>query len=224
MRLVSRHQGTILSAVLVFAWLGLFAGSHPHHVKGVSPYFSAFGEFQDQTFLRIQRERQNNIFTFHREARYKIQKILARYETGLDKKYHRLIPEWIVLESSKYNYDPLFITAIIITESSFNNWAKSHRGALGLMQIRPRTGHALAFETEREWKGEKSLFDPSINIALGIYYLDKLIKRFHSVELALTAYNHGPSKLNRYLKRGYQPQRYYKKVMANYQRLQTSRA
>ncbi len=37
---------------------------------------------------------------------------------------------------------------------------------------------ALAKETRREWKGKPTLFDPGVNIALGAYYLDKLIKRF----------------------------------------------
>jgi soluble lytic murein transglycosylase len=92
------------------------------------------------------------------------------------------------------------LTAIIITESSFNKRARSNRGALGLMQIRPATGKQLATEVSVQWRGAPSLYDPETNIALGAYYLNKLFLRFGDLGLALEAYNHGPSRLKGYLK------------------------
>ena len=103
---------------------------------------------------------------------------MRRYRTGLEMESLKQIPHWIYHESKKYGYDPLFLTALIVTESSFNNWAKSHKGALGLMQIKPGTGHAIASEIAAVWAGKPTLFDPAANIALGAFYLNKLVKRF----------------------------------------------
>ena len=95
-------------------------------------------------------------------------------------------------ESQKYGYDPLFLTALIITESSFYNWAKSNRGAHGLMQLKLATAVEVASETHLKWKGTPTLYDPQKNIALGAYYLNKMVTRFGDLTLALEAYNQGP--------------------------------
>ena len=130
-----------------------------------------------------------------------------------------LIPDWILTESSKYGYDPLFLTALIITESSFNNWAKSNRNAHGLMQLKPTTAVAIASETDLKWKGTPTLYDPKKNIALGAYYLNKMVARFGDLTLALEAYNQGPSRLSRFLRKGYLPSRYSGKVLKNYRKI-----
>jgi soluble lytic murein transglycosylase len=143
--------------------------------------------------------------------------VLSNYKTGLGPGSRDIIPAAIIHESKKYGFDPLFLTALIITESSFNNWARSRRGALGLMQIRPKTAKAMARETRREWNGNPTLHDPGANIALGAYYLNKLIKRFGDLHLALEAYNHGPTKLARYLKKGHRPKGYSRKVIHRYE-------
>ncbi|MBT5471837.1 MAG: lytic transglycosylase domain-containing protein [Nitrospina sp.] len=152
-------------------------------------------------------------------VRIRIGEVISKYYTGLDEKNDVRIPEWILLESKKYGYDPLFLTALIITESSFYNWAKSNRGARGLMQLKPATAIALASETRLKWKGTRTLFDPEKNIALGAYYLNKMVARFGDLTLALEAYNHGPSRLSKYLRKGYQPKRYSRKVLKNYRKI-----
>jgi soluble lytic murein transglycosylase len=139
------------------------------------------------------------------------------YKTGLAPGFQDQLAHFIVRESKKYSYDPFLLTALIITESSFNNWARSRKGALGLMQIQPRTAVALAKETQREWKGKPTLYDPGANIALGAYYLEKLIKRFGDLSLALEAYNHGPTKLSRYLRKGRKPTKYSRRVISQYE-------
>jgi len=147
---------------------------------------------------------------------------IAQYETGLKTSHIDDLPELIIHESKKYGHDPLLVTAIIITESSFNNWARSNRGAHGLMQIRPATGRELAAEVRVQWKGTISLYDPETNITLGAYYLNKLFLRFGDLGLALEAYNHGPSRLKGYLKKGYRPKRYSRQVFKKYSSLLSS--
>ncbi len=154
-----------------------------------------------------------------RTVEARIADVLSRYRTGLKKHMRKQIPRAIYKMGEKYGYDPMFLTAVIITESSFNNWARSNRDAFGLMQIRPRTGKALADETKTPWKGHKTLFQPKTNIALGTHYLDKLFKRFGDIVIALEAYNHGPTLMARYLRRGYQPEKYSGKVFSHYKKI-----
>ena len=153
---------------------------------------------------------------YEKNLKNQIDQQVLYYKTGLNKSYHSKLSELIVYESKKYGYDPLLLTAVIITESSFNNYARSSKGALGLMQIRPSTGKYLASKVNVEWNGSSSLYDPETNIILGAYYLNKLFIDFGELALALEAYNHGPSRLKRYLKKGYRPKRYSQKVFKNY--------
>ena len=68
----------------------------------------------------------------------------------------------------------------------------------------------ITFETRNLWK-ENSL--------IVVYYLDKLVRRFGDLRLALEAYNHGPSQLSHYLRRGVRPKRYSGKVFYNYRKI-----
>jgi soluble lytic murein transglycosylase len=63
-----------------------------------------------------------------------------------------------------------------------------------------------------QWQGKSTLYDPGINIALGTYYLSKLVSRYGNLDLALEAYNHGPTKLDVYLKNGHHPKGYSRRV------------
>jgi soluble lytic murein transglycosylase-like protein len=44
---------------------------------------------------------------------------------------------WILRYSAKYSLDPLLVTAVIEVESAGRPWARSPKGALGLMQVMP---------------------------------------------------------------------------------------
>ncbi len=94
----------------------------------------------------------------------------------------------IELYSRKYGIDPVLIRAMIQVESGFEPRAVSHAGAQGLMQIMPGTQSYLGLEDP---------FDPDANVEAGIRYLSSLLERFHSLELALAAYNAGPSRVER---------------------------
>lgn len=82
------------------------------------------------------------------------------------------------------------VLAVMRRESAFNPRAKSHAGALGIMQIMPATAVDIAAEIG---KRQYSLYNSKHNIQLGTYYLWKMTDRFHGdVELAVRAYNCGP--------------------------------
>lgn len=84
------------------------------------------------------------------------------------------------------------IKAIIHVESCFNPNAVSKKGAIGLMQIMPENLNLLNVEDP---------FDPRDNIMGGAGYLKNLLDRFNNrLDLALAAYNAGPSMVERYKK------------------------
>lgn len=92
--------------------------------------------------------------------------------------------------------DPFFVAALIRQESGFNPWAQSRVGAVGLMQLMPRTARSM------EKVSKRSLFDPNTNIRLGTRYISKLVKKYnHDAELALAAYNAGGDRVDEWKKR-----------------------
>jgi soluble lytic murein transglycosylase len=69
------------------------------------------------------------------------------------------------------------------------------------------------------WNGADTLFDPIINVRLGTAYLSHLTKRYGNVDTALAAYNWGPGRIDRRLRRGATvPSRYIEQVMRVFDR------
>lgn len=94
--------------------------------------------------------------------------------------------------AEKHDIDWLLVSSIIYHESRFRSKAESNKGARGLMQIMPGTGSELA--EKLGWKNFSSdnLFSPKVNLELGCYFLNRLLKEFNNdINLALTAYNAG---------------------------------
>jgi len=125
----------------------------------------------------------------------------------------RKLAKVIVDECSTYELDPFLILAVIQTESNFTPKAVSPRGAIGLMQVMPKTGEYVAKDRGISYKGINSLYDPFLNVKLGIHYLSFLAEQFDSVENALAAYNYGPSKFAKSKTLASNPPKYVKKVL-----------
>ncbi|MBN2782698.1 MAG: DUF3393 domain-containing protein [Campylobacterales bacterium] len=85
--------------------------------------------------------------------------------------------------AKKYNISKNLVYAIIQTESNFNQFAVSHAGAIGLMQIVPSTAGVDAYKHAKgkSWKPTKDyLFDAKNNIELGVAYLNILDTKYLS--------------------------------------------
>ena len=97
------------------------------------------------------------------------------------------LKQMIVQEAAKTtNVTPSVALAVAKIESSFRPHVVSSAGAIGVMQIMPRTGRDLFGLSRTE------LFDPAINIRAGVTFLDQLIDRYGGrVDLALSHYNGG---------------------------------
>ncbi len=86
--------------------------------------------------------------------------------------------------------DPRFIHAVIWQESKYVADARSHAGAVGLMQLMPAAAERFGCDDRK---------DPAENIAAGTKYLKWLLKRFSgNVELALAGYNAGEGSVDKY--------------------------
>jgi len=93
--------------------------------------------------------------------------------------------------------DPYLVLALIRQESAFNERARSRVGAVGLMQVMPRTARLV----DRKMTVQK-LYQPENNLRVGIRYFNGLSSRYEGdVELALAAYNAGPHRVDRWKER-----------------------
>jgi soluble lytic murein transglycosylase len=129
----------------------------------------------------------------------------VRASPSADARAYRLVypivhREAIILESRRRNLDPALVAAIIRQESGFNPRATSSAGARGLMQMMPSVGRAVARSIDvPEWRPDL-LYQPDINLQLGIRHLEAFISRYEA-PYALAAYNAGESRLVRWLRR-----------------------
>lgn len=125
-----------------------------------------------------------------------------------------------VVEESRRHELPIELTlAVIHVESSFNPFAVSPAGAMGLMQLLPSTAAEVAHKLGLPWHGPQALFDPSLNVRLGTQYFRELLDRYRSVPVALAAYNWGPGRIDRRLRRGHpMPVVYPHRVLGVYER------
>jgi soluble lytic murein transglycosylase-like protein len=139
---------------------------------------------------------------------------LAMRHTALSKRERIALVQTIIREARAQNLDPSLVVAVIEVESAGYHLAVSHVGAMGLMQLLPSTGKELAAKMNIEWNGPDTLFDPTINVRLGTAYLRQLTDQFGSVHTALAAYNWGPGRIHRRLRRGATvPSGYIEQVM-----------
>jgi soluble lytic murein transglycosylase len=123
----------------------------------------------------------------------------------------------LVEEANRRQFDPIFLMAVIRSESSFNPTAVGPVKELGLMQIRPATAKWIARQYGLEWKGARSLYNPETNIRIGAAYISHLRDEFDSHgRLYLAAYNMGGGNVRKALGKKIWPKDYAARVMGHY--------
>ncbi|MCK5354357.1 MAG: transglycosylase SLT domain-containing protein, partial [Methyloprofundus sp.] len=97
--------------------------------------------------------------------------------------------------------DQAIIYGLVRRESMFDEKAQSPVGALGLMQVMPRTGKQIAKEISFSLKSSSDLLEASTNIKFGAYYYKQMLDQFSGhYALAAAAYNAGPHRVIRWTK------------------------
>jgi soluble lytic murein transglycosylase-like protein len=103
---------------------------------------------------------------------------------------HHSYLDLIRRHANSYSLEEALVKAVIKVESDYQPRIVSKKGAQGLMQLIPETAKLLKVQNP---------FDPSENIRGGSAYLRRMLDLFdNDVELALAAYNSGPSTVQRY--------------------------
>ncbi|MEE8577466.1 MAG: lytic transglycosylase domain-containing protein [candidate division Zixibacteria bacterium] len=154
------------------------------------------------------------------EEKLQIFKAIDDFQIGFTEDEIHTLADVIYNESQKYSYDPMFVLAIILTESSFRKGQRSPVGARGLMQVMPFVGKDVATRAGMDWDGAETLYEPESNIRVGSQHLFEQILKFGDVKSAIVAYNIGETRLRSMMKRNRPlPKRYLNKVMETYQKL-----
>lgn len=120
-------------------------------------------------------------------------------------------------ESKQYEYDPIFLMAVIKTESQFNEKAIGTSGEIGLMQIKPDTAKWICEKKGVKWKGAHALKNPEYNVKVSALYFKYLKKTLDSKSSRyVNAYNMGIGRLGRLPAEDIMAHPYYHKVIKNY--------
>jgi soluble lytic murein transglycosylase-like protein len=118
----------------------------------------------------------------------KAQSIRATRFVGADR--GRIYDDLIAEHAKLNNVRADLVRAVMQVESAFNPYAKSPKGALGLMQLMPATLQQF---------GVTNAFNPVENVRAGVAYLRQLLDRYsNNEELALAAYNAGPGAVDKH--------------------------
>ena len=142
--------------------------------------------------------------------------------------------EWLAVPAAnRYGLDPNLLLAVMRVESAYQKHIVSYAGAVGLMQIMPRTGQLIAHALGHEDFTPADLLDPRLNLEFAAWYLTSLIRRFDGrLPLAIAAYNGGPHNVRRWIQDGAeetpldvyleripftQTHRYVRKVLVHYE-------
>jgi soluble lytic murein transglycosylase len=106
--------------------------------------------------------------------------------------------ELVIREAAEWGVDPILLAALIRQESAFKADIVSHAGAVGLMQVMPTTGQALARAHGPEGFEEANLTTPEVNLHLGAAFFVDMNRRFKDLPIVLSAYNAGPTRATRW--------------------------
>ena len=117
--------------------------------------------------------------------------LLGAFQPALARSVTCPIPERFraafVSAAEETNLPLALLVAVAQVESQLQPNARSTAGAHGLLQLLPSTAAELHLDP----------YDPSSNILAGARYLRAMLDRFHSTDLAIAAYNAGPTAVAR---------------------------
>jgi soluble lytic murein transglycosylase-like protein len=137
-------------------------------------------------------ERATEVLTYATKYRIPTDLSAAIYDIALDEGIH-----------------PSLAFRLVKVESGFQHGARSTRGAIGYTQIRLATARGYLPELT-----ESELHRRELNLRLGFRFLKDLLERFdNDLDIALLAYNRGPTLVDSLLTRGEDPSNGYSEAV-----------
>jgi len=123
----------------------------------------------------------------------------ANATRALRYRFPLLFEEAVTRAAAEMEIDPTIIYGVMRRESAFIPDIKSGAGAVGLMQLMPRTAKYVAdLKGKKKWHGD--LTNVNTNIDFGAFYLRHVLNRFDNhLPLALASYNAGPHRVKKWL-------------------------
>lgn len=124
----------------------------------------------------------------------------AEYWDDLELRFPLAHQNLVLKHAKRSQINPAWAFAIIRQESAFTADARSHAGALGLMQLMPRTARQVARSLRLKRPRQHDILNIKTNVRLGVRYLKKVNDKFdgHAV-LATAAYNAGGHRVKQWL-------------------------
>jgi membrane-bound lytic murein transglycosylase MltF len=117
---------------------------------------------------------------------------------------------------SKYNFDPLMLAAQGFQESGLNQQAKSHVGAIGIMQVMPATGAELGVGSIHVAEANVHAGTKYMGILMSKYFPDAHFSEANRPLFAFASYNAGPGNISKMrkeaAKRGLDPDKWFNNV------------
>ena len=160
--------------------------------------------------------KKQGIYNYLRQQQFKRVKALRNANADADAKRFAEMRVLFEKYGQRYNFDPLMLAAQGYQESQLNQQAKSHVGAIGVMQIMPTTGAELKVGDIRVTEA---------NIHAGTKYMDQLMTRYfkdadfdaaNRALFAFASYNAGPGNISKMrkeaAKRGLNPDKWFNNV------------
>lgn len=124
----------------------------------------------------------------------------AGYWDDLELRFPLAHQDLILKHAKRQSINPAWAFAIIRQESAFTPDARSHAGAMGLMQLMPRTARQVARSLRIRKPRRHDLINVKTNVRLGVRYLKKVQDKFNgNTVLATAAYNAGGYRVRQWL-------------------------
>jgi soluble lytic murein transglycosylase len=118
------------------------------------------------------------------------------HQDDLELRFPLLYRDSIEANATRHGVDPGWIYGVVRQESAFVADARSHAGALGLMQLMPATGLLTGRRLNLPIRGARAILEVENNITLGVGYLKEVLTRNANHQtLATASYNAGPNRV-----------------------------
>lgn len=125
----------------------------------------------------------------------------AQYWDDLEVRFPMAHRNELVREAKRRDLHSSWVFAITRQESAFMADARSHAGAMGLMQLMPATAKETARKFGIPLASPQQVLNPDTNIQLGAAYLSQVYDQFNGNRvLASAAYNAGPGRVRQWLR------------------------